>query len=207
MKNNVKVVLAALALCGALGLTACGSVPLAPSAPSVPAEPVSTPPAAIVEKVDSVATPSPRYGAKAALYAPKLEEADAVRFALQEEYMSRAKYSTAADRLGNIEPFASIAKAEEERVKTLEQLAADLEIQLPEDKAAQYMNLQPTTLGLARDAVQSEIDKIEMYSKFTAMDFSQQVQDAFSLLRDQSVGYLEQFQQAARQPDSSAVSQ
>jgi hypothetical protein len=105
-------------------------------------------------------------GADAAKEDTQLTLEDMLTYALQDEYLARARYLLTVEKFGQQRPFVNILKAEETHINHLKPLFTKYNVSLPSDNLKDYVKV-PNNINESLEAgVQGEIKNIEMYEKF-----------------------------------------
>lgn len=134
------------------------------------------------------------YGALAAKADDDLTLEDMLTYALQDEYLSRARYLIDIEKLGWQNPFINLVNAEENHISYLIPLFEKYNVAIPPDQARNYVKI-PTNLKESCEAGgKGEIQKIEMYERFLKQNIPNDVRAVFTLLRDASQNHLQAFQ-------------
>lgn len=133
-------------------------------------------------------------GAKAAKADASLTLEEMLTYAIQDEYLARAKYGLVVEKFGSQRPFSNIIRSEETHIASLKPLFARYNVQIPVDNAREYLST-PNSLKESFEAgVQGEIENIEMYDRFLKQDIPNDVRTVFTRLRNASRNHLRAFQ-------------
>ncbi len=118
--------------------------------------------------------------------------------AINDEYRARDTYQGVIDKFGNVRPFVSIKRSEEQHIRLLVGLYNTYGISVPSDTVGGLAT--PATLGASCSlGVQAEIANADMYVGLLAGTTNYpDVQDVFKRLRDASLyQHLPAFQNCA----------
>lgn len=143
-----------------------------------------------------VVTPvaAPLIGAKAAKADPSLTLQEMLVYAIQDEYLAKAKYELILEKFGNQTPFSNIIKAEATHIAALKPLFTKYKVTIPPDNVKGSLSVPKTLKEALQAGVQGEIDNIEMYKRFIQQDIPADVKLVFSRLRNASTNHLKAFQ-------------
>jgi len=99
------------------------------------------------------------------------DEIDALDKALQYEYRAHASFKTVIDKFGEIEPFTSIVKAEENQASELEKIYEKYELEVPSNNWEDFDPGFESISEACEGGVQVEIANIILYnSLFNQID-------------------------------------
>lgn len=107
------------------------------------------------------------YGAAGALADTDITVAEALTYALQDEYLAQARYAAAIAQFGNRQPFGQIRKSEQRHVAALHRLADRHGLPVPEGIPS-----FPAVASLAQAleyAVTAEEQNVAMYEKLAGL--------------------------------------
>lgn len=136
----------------------------------------------------------PLIGAKAAKADTSLTLEDMLTYAIQDEYLARAKYRLVVEKFGPKRPFTNIIRAEINHINALTPLFGKYNFPIPPDNARSYLT-EPASLRESFEAgVQGEIENIEMYNRFLTQNIPEDVRTVFTRLRNASQNHLKAFQ-------------
>jgi len=124
-------------------------------------------------------------------------------YAIEDEYMAEASYIAIMDAYGTVKPFTSIAKAEGTHISLLLPLFETYGFEVPENEAADRIEL-PASLAESFEAgVEGEINNIAVYGQFLeAEDLPDDVRSVFERLMAASENHLAAFERGvAGNPD------
>lgn len=112
-------------------------------------------------------------------------------YAIQDEYLAQAEYQAFVKAFGPDTPFSNFKRAEGVHIARLTQLFEAHGLPLPENNAAQMVQV-PATLQLAfEEEVGLEAQNIAMYEAFLQQeDLPEDVKLAFTALRNASQNHL-----------------
>ncbi|MGM0560450.1 MAG: ferritin-like domain-containing protein [Pseudomonadota bacterium] len=97
--------------------------------------------------------------------APSTKTIDAMKEALEDEYLARATYQKVIETFGPVRPFVNIVEAEDRHAKALLALFAKYGIEPPQDTWPERVKV-PTNLAEAcRAGVEAEIENQAMYER------------------------------------------
>lgn len=133
-------------------------------------------------------------GAKAAKADPSLTLKEMLTYAIQDEYLARAKYGLVIEKFGSQRPFSNIIRAEETHIAALKPLFAKHNVPIPVDNAREYLSTPNSLKESFQAGVQGEIENIEMYERFLKQDIPDDVRTVFTRLRNASRNHLRAFQ-------------
>jgi len=149
--------------------------------------------AGAAESVPPVA--APLIGAKAAKADPSLTLQEMLVYAIQDEYLAKAKYELIMEKFGVQRPFSNIVRSEITHIAALKPLFAKYKVTIPPDNVKGYLTVPGTLKESFQAGVQGEIENIEMYERFLQQDIPADVKLVFSRLRNASTNHLKVFQQ------------
>lgn len=140
------------------------------------------------------------YGAKGALQDSSITLEEALKYAVQDEYLAQARYDTIIAKFGAIRPFTQIKSAEQRHISALLTLFKKYNVKVPEDNAKQYTK-EPGALKEAYQAgVEGEVDNIAMYNKLASTSaLPQDVKAVMKQLGDASQNHLAAFKRGLSQ--------
>ncbi len=148
-------------------------------------------------KNEDSAQSNTRYGARGAAEDNDLTLDEMLTYALQDEYLARAEYEAVLDEFGSIRPFSNIVKAEETHISLLKPLLDKYDIELPEDRSAEFIMVPASYDEALQIGVQAEINNIAMYEKLLTQAIPDEVKEVFTVLRDGSKNHLQAFSNPA----------
>jgi len=112
------------------------------------------------------------------------EAADALRQALEDEYRAEATYAATIEKFGEIRPFSNIIKAEQrhsERAKAeMDRLGIEYD---PVNPFTGTIPAPDTVLAACEQAVQAEVDNIELYDRLLPTIEDAQVRETLTKLQ------------------------
>lgn len=142
----------------------------------------------------NIATAAPNYGAKGAVQVAQPTVQEMLHFAIQDEYLARARYTAVLDVFGKIRPFSNIVQAEEQHIAYLRPLFNDRGWDVPADESGPYMIAPRSFAEALRIGEQAELDNIAMYEHFLRQaDLPEDLQVVFGRLLASSQRHLAAF--------------
>ncbi|MCD5322375.1 MULTISPECIES: ferritin-like domain-containing protein [Pontibacillus] len=139
-------------------------------------------------------TPPADYGAKGALKAPRITYEEALQYAIEDEYLAQERYKLVIQKYGQVFPFPKIQTAEKKHIEALERLYNQTDIEIPTNKAKDYVGMPSSIKVALQQAVQAEIDNIAMYNRFLEIkNLPPNAKKVFTNLRDASKKHLVAF--------------
>ncbi|QAA32844.1 hypothetical protein C1I91_14995 [Clostridium manihotivorum] len=141
-------------------------------------------------------TTSNLIGAEAAKADTDLTLADMLTYAIQDEYLAKAKYSLVVEKFGQQRPFINIISAEVTHINALTPLFTKYNVALPEDNSKNYIKTPTSIKESLENGVKGEIENIAMYERFLKQDIPSDVKTVFTRLRNASQNHLQAFQRA-----------
>lgn len=115
-------------------------------------------------------------------------------YAIEDEYLAKARYTADVEKFGSLRPFVRIAEAEMRHIDLLKPLFAKYNVTVPQDKAAQYVAVPDSLLDAMKQAVTGEKNNMRMYELFLKQDLPDDVRITFSLLKTAAENHLHAFQ-------------
>lgn len=115
-------------------------------------------------------------------------------YAIQDEYLARARCLQAIEKFGRQRPFSNILNAVEMHINYLVTMSARYHVVLPTDNSAYYVKKSDTIKVSLQVSMQGEIENIAMYDRFLAQNLPSDVKSVFILLRKASQSHLQMFQ-------------
>lgn len=141
-------------------------------------------------------TTSNLIGAEAAKADTDLTLADMLTYAIQDEYLAKAKYSLVVEKFGQQRPFINIISAEVTHINALTPLFTKYNVALPEDNSKNYIKTPTSIKESLENGVKGEIENIAMYERFLKQDIPSDVKTVFTRLRNASQNHLQAFQRS-----------
>lgn len=123
---------------------------------------------------------------------------DMLTYAIQDEYLARARYSLVVEKFGEQRPFVNIISAEETHISHLKPLFTKYNVALPTDNSKDYVKVQTSIKESLEAGVQGEIENIAMYERFLNENVPSDIKKVFTLLRNASQNHLQAFQNALK---------
>ena len=136
------------------------------------------------------------FGAEAAKADKLLTLENMLTYAIQDEYLARARYLHAIEKFGQQRPFINILNAEENHISYLIPLFTKYNIGLPTDNSGYYVKVAANIKESLEQGVRGEIENIAMYERFLNQNIPNDVKTVFILLRNASQNHLQAFQRA-----------
>lgn len=134
------------------------------------------------------------YGAKGALQDSKITLEEALVYAIEDEYLAQARYDAVIGKFGAIRPFSNIKIAEQRHITALLPLFKKYNVQIPDDKAKQYVSAPATIKEALQQGVEGEVDNIAMYEKLSSIpDLPEDVRAVLTQLGEASKNHLRAF--------------
>jgi len=136
------------------------------------------------------------YGAELAKTDTELTLTDMLTYAIEDEYLARARYLLVLEKFGQIRPFVNIINAEETHINQLIPLFNRRNIAVPTDNSKDYVIVPANIRESLEIAIQGEIDNIAMYNRFLQQNLPSDVRIVFTRLRNASQNHLRAFNTA-----------
>lgn len=136
------------------------------------------------------------FGAEAAKADKQLTLENILNYAIQDEFLARARYLLAIEKFGQQRPFINIINAEENHISYLIPLFTKYNVVLPLDDSGYYVKVPVNIVESLEEGVQGEIENIAMYERFLNQNIPNDVKNVFILLRKASENHLQAFQRA-----------
>lgn len=136
------------------------------------------------------------FGAEAAKSDTDLTLEDMLTYAIQDEYLARARYSLVIEKFGEQRPFSNILSAEETHISHLIPLFKKYNVALPADNSKDYVKVPTSIKESLETGVQGEIENIAMYERFLKQNIPSDVKTVFTSLRSASQNHLQAFKRA-----------
>lgn len=137
------------------------------------------------------------YGAKGALIDSHITIADMLQYAIEDEYLARAKCLFVMEKFGEQNLYPDLLSLQEFYIAKLKELYAQLALTPPPDTSLQYLEKPSTWKEVAEQGVHGEMENLAMYVYFLTFPLPEQVDDVFTRLRDgseeQLAAYFGQF--------------
>lgn len=134
------------------------------------------------------------FGAKGALQDTSITLEEALVYAIQDEYLAKARYTAIMNKFGSIRPFSNIVVAEQRHIAALLPLFKKYNVKVPEDIANQYASAPATLKEAFQQGVEGEVDNIAMYDKQKVIpSLPEDVKTVFTQLGDASKNHLQAF--------------
>lgn len=134
------------------------------------------------------------YGAKGALNVSSLSLPEMLIYALQDEYLTQARYNNIIGTFSNIRTFVQIREAELRHISALLPLFERYQVPLPNNISQSYISTPENLKAAYAAGVQGEIDNISMYERFLSLNIPNDVRIVFSQLRNASLNHLAAFE-------------
>lgn len=136
------------------------------------------------------------FGAEAAKSDKDLTLQDMLTYAIQDEYLARARYSLVIEKFGEQRPFSNIVNAEITHINHLLPLFNKYNITIPPDTSKNYVKVPISIKESLETGIQGEIENIAMYERFLKQSIPSDVKMVFTQLRNASLNHLEAFKRA-----------
>jgi hypothetical protein len=133
-------------------------------------------------------------GAEAAKADQSLTLADMLTYAIQDEYLARARYQLVVEKFGAQRPFTNIIEAEYTHISALTPLFEKYNVPIPVDNARDYSKAPASLRESFEAGVKGEIENIAMYNRFLGQNVPEDVRNVFTRLRNASQNHLKAFQ-------------
>lgn len=115
-------------------------------------------------------------------------------YAIEDEYLARARYSSDIDKFGAQRPFTNILEAENMHIMLLKPLFEKYKVAVPEDIAIQYITVPDSLLAAMKAGVEGERNNMRMYDIFLKQALPDDVRSVFAVLRNAAEHHLNAFQ-------------
>ncbi len=142
-------------------------------------------------------TASAQYGASMVQENQPYTLPQILTYAIEDEYLAKARYIIDIEKFGGLRPFTRIAQAEQRHISLLEPLLVKYKVPIPVDNAAQYIVVPNTLLAAMKAGVAGERDNMRMYDIFLKQQLPEDVRLAFTLLRRAAENHLRTFERHA----------
>lgn len=136
---------------------------------------------------------SAAYGHKGALADENLTEEEMLRYAIEDEYAARSEYQAVIDKLGEVNPFASIVSAEQSHIDALKTLYGYRSMEVPADNSASHVVVPATLVEAKTIGADAEVNNIAMYEKFLNQSLPDDMKRVFTSLKEASEQHLAAF--------------
>lgn len=137
-------------------------------------------------------------GAEAAKADTDLTLEEMLTYAIQDEYLAKARYSLVVEKFGEQRPFINIISAEVTHISYLKPLFTKYNVTLPADNAKDYIKVPTSIKESLETGVQGEIENIAMYERFLKQNIPNDVKTVFTRLKNASQNHLQAFQKALK---------
>lgn len=112
---------------------------------------------------------------------------EALEAALDDELKAAAFYRAVMDQHGELHPFDHVVHAEQRHADHLLALFARYGLEVPANRWAEHeFEIAETVKGVCEQAVEAEIENIELYDAFLVSVSQDDIQQVFTWLRDAS---------------------
>ncbi|MPM14974.1 hypothetical protein SDC9_61338 [bioreactor metagenome] len=118
-------------------------------------------------------------------------------YAIEDEYLARARYSSDIEKFGAQRPFTNILEAENMHIMLLKPLFEKYNVAVPEDIAMQYITVPDSLLGAMKAGIEGESNNMHMYDIFLKQTLPDDVRSVFTVLRNAAEHHLHAFQRNA----------
>lgn len=146
------------------------------------------------------------YGAAAVEEGRTYDLNQMLTYAIQDEYLAKARYTTYIEKFGQQLPFTRIVEAEYVHIALISALFEKYGFTLPEDKSDAYI-IEPVSILAATEAgIEGEINNIRMYETFLSQELPDDVKNVFTILKNASGNHLRAFERVQRRLEGSCRS-
>ncbi len=114
-------------------------------------------------------------------------------YAIEDEYLARARYTVDIEKFGAQRPFSNILEAENMHIMLLKPLFEKYGAAVPEDTARQYITVHDSLLAAMKAGVEGERNNMRMYDLFLKQALPDDVRSVFTLLRNAAERHLNAF--------------
>ncbi|KGX89734.1 hypothetical protein N781_16065 [Pontibacillus halophilus JSM 076056 = DSM 19796] len=136
------------------------------------------------------------YGAKGALEEKNMTLQKALTYAIEDEYLSQARYNAFIEKFGDKKPFPAVLQAEQQHIDALLPLLKQNNIAVPENKANEYVTAPASLNDAYQESKQAAIDTTAMYNAFGALpEIPEDVKGVFKRLGNTSQQHIQLFDQ------------
>jgi hypothetical protein len=139
-------------------------------------------------------TVSAQYGAAAVKANQRYTPAQMLTYAIEDEYLAKARYLADIEKFGNQRLFLRAAQAEKRHIALLTPIMAKLNVQIPEDRSAQFVVVPSTLTAAVKVGIDGEKNNMRMYDIFLKQQLPEDVKSVFLLLRNASQRHLIAFE-------------
>ncbi|MEB3101973.1 DUF2202 domain-containing protein [Ferviditalea candida] len=151
------------------------------------------------EQVRKQALDNVPLGAEAAKRNPSPTLREMLNYALQDEYLARAKYRMILEKYEQQKIFSNSWRTENKVIQALLPLFKKYGIPVPKDNARYSVRLPGSLKQAYALGVQGELDNIAMYERFLKTNVPSDVKKVFSEIRDASKEHLAAFRRGLAQ--------
>jgi hypothetical protein len=154
------------------------------------------------ENVQTETTPSAdvqTYGAKSALVDDSLTVDKMLQYAIQDEYLIRSHYESYILAFGDIPPFSNLKDTEDYHIEELKKLFKAYTLDVSEDFSKDYIVKAPDANSAIQNAIDRDLQNVDMYQKFLEMDLPIDIFNTFSMLRADSMMHTEELEKNKKQ--------
>lgn len=137
-----------------------------------------------------------QFGAEAAKADKQLTLEKMMIYAIQDEFLARARYLLAIEKFGQQLPFTNIFNAEKNHINYLIPLFTKYNVAIPTDDSVHYVKVPANIKESLEAGVRGEIENIAMYERFLNQNIPNDVKTVFTLLRNASHKHMQAFQRA-----------
>lgn len=132
------------------------------------------------------------YGVEAAKADKEPTVENMLLYAIQDEYLARARCHVAIDKFGHHRSFTNILRAEEIHISYyLMPLLAKYKLDTPLDESINYIKEPSDIKAFLEEGIESKKDSIDMYERFLAINIPNDVKAVFSQLKNASGNHLQ----------------
>lgn len=133
-----------------------------------------------------------KWGAKAAKEDKNLSVEKILTYAIENEYLEKAKYEEIIKQFGDKRPFTDILKAKNINISLLKTTFLKYKIPIPKDRSREFLKTPSTIEESFEIAIGEEIENMAMYNSFIIKKgVPQELIMIFVRLRDASRAHLQ----------------
>lgn len=116
--------------------------------------------------------------------------------AIWDEYLSMTKYYYFIQKFGRVRPLTNIANSERAHAAILKPIFSKYGFPIPENEAAQYVEIPGTLLEAFYNSSAAEKRTAEMYGIFLRQELPEDVKIVFTVLRTAANNHVKAFERA-----------
>lgn len=133
-----------------------------------------------------------KWGTKAAKEDKNLSVEKMLTYAIENEYLEKAKYEEIIKKFGDKRPFTDILKAKNINISLLKTTFPKYKIPIPKDRSREFVKMPSTIEESFEIAIREEIENMAMYNSFIIKKgVQQELIMIFVRLRDASRAHLQ----------------